>query len=95
MLVLSRKPGEQVVIDGGIVVTVTAIDGGRVKIGIEVPEDVSILRGELVDDQDVSVFSSQWRKADQVKLQAALADADADAHAPSRNPLRRLRKIPR
>jgi sRNA-binding carbon storage regulator CsrA len=30
MLVLSWKPGEQVVIDDGIVVTVTEVSGGRV-----------------------------------------------------------------
>lgn len=48
MLVLSRKPGEKVVIDGSITITVMEFIGGRVKIGIEAPADVAILRGELV-----------------------------------------------
>ena len=48
MLVLSRKPGEKVVIDGGITVTLVKVSGQQVKIGIEAPADVSILRGELV-----------------------------------------------
>jgi carbon storage regulator len=48
MLVLSRKPGEKVVIDGNITITVVEFNGGRVKIGIEAPADVAILRGELV-----------------------------------------------
>jgi carbon storage regulator len=48
MLVLSRKPGEKVVIDGGITITVVDFNGSRVKIGIEAPADVAILRGELV-----------------------------------------------
>jgi carbon storage regulator len=48
MLVLSRKPCEKVAIGGGITITVVAVIGGRVKIGIEAPADVAILRGELV-----------------------------------------------
>ncbi len=47
MLVLSRKPGEKLVIGGGIVLTVLEIIGGRVRIGVEAPADVRILRGEL------------------------------------------------
>ncbi len=34
MLVLTRKPGEQIVIDGSIVVTVLSVQGNRVRIGI-------------------------------------------------------------
>jgi len=48
MLVLSRKPSEKVVIDGNITITVVEFNGGRVKIGIEAPPDVAIMRGELV-----------------------------------------------
>jgi carbon storage regulator len=47
MLVLSRKPGEKVVIGEGITVTVLEIVGNRVRLGIEAPGDVRILRGEL------------------------------------------------
>lgn len=35
MLVLSRKPTEKVVIDGGITITVVAVNGGSVRIGFE------------------------------------------------------------
>jgi carbon storage regulator len=49
MLVLSRKPGEQIVIGNDIRVTVVEIKGGRVKIGIEAPDDVAIFRSELRD----------------------------------------------
>ncbi len=48
MLVLSRKLGEKVVIDGDITVTITAIQGDRVRIGIEAPAWVRVLRAELV-----------------------------------------------
>jgi carbon storage regulator len=52
MLVLSRKPGSKVVIDGGITVTVLDVAGDRVRIGIDAPDDVRILRGELACWQD-------------------------------------------
>jgi carbon storage regulator len=47
MLVLTRKPGEKVTIGEGIVVTVLSVDGGRIRLGVEAPDDVPILRGEL------------------------------------------------
>jgi len=60
MLVLSRKPGEKIVIDGGITVTVVEVIGNRVKIVLEAPGHVSILRGELLADQEVTAFRKQW-----------------------------------
>lgn len=47
MLVLSRKMGEQLVIDENIVITITRVAGHRVSIGIEAPGHVVIKRGEL------------------------------------------------
>ena len=47
MLVLSRKVGEQLVIDGNITVEVVRIRGNRITLGIVAPSDVKILRGEL------------------------------------------------
>jgi carbon storage regulator len=47
MLVLSRKPGESIVIDDRIVVTVVQIGGGRIRLGIEAPREVPILRSEV------------------------------------------------
>jgi carbon storage regulator len=47
MLVLTRKIGESIVIDGGITVTVNRIAGNRVTLGIEAPASRRVLRGEL------------------------------------------------
>ena len=47
MLILSRKHGESIVIDGGIRVTVNAIKGHVVKFGIEAPKETPIHRGEI------------------------------------------------
>ena len=48
MLVLRRKVGESIILDGVICVSVLAVEGERVKIGINAPPDVTILRKELL-----------------------------------------------
>jgi carbon storage regulator len=47
MLVLSRKVGEQIVIDGCITVTVVAVDGNKIRLGITAPPEVRIDREEV------------------------------------------------
>jgi carbon storage regulator len=47
MLVLSRKVGERLVIGDNITVVVSRVAGNRVTIGIEAPDDVRVVRGEL------------------------------------------------
>ena len=47
MLVLSRKVGEKVVIDGCITVQIIAIEGNKVRIGISAPPDVRVDREEI------------------------------------------------
>jgi carbon storage regulator len=49
MLVLSRKPGEKLVIGEGITLTVLSVISNRVRLGIDAPEDVRILRSELAE----------------------------------------------
>jgi carbon storage regulator len=50
MLVLSRKELQTVRIGDDITITVLAIAGGRVRIGIGAPREVTVLRGELATD---------------------------------------------
>jgi carbon storage regulator len=58
MLVLTRKVGECVVIGGEIVLQVLEINGRRIRLGIEAPSDIAILRGELADWQSNSALHS-------------------------------------
>ena len=51
MLVLSRKVGDKLVIDGNITVEVVKIQGNRISLGIVAPSNVKILRGELTEQQ--------------------------------------------
>jgi len=46
MLVLSRRVGEQVVIGKDVVVLVTRIGGGKVRLGIDAPQHLPIRRQE-------------------------------------------------
>ncbi|HLI88168.1 MAG TPA: carbon storage regulator [Ktedonobacteraceae bacterium] len=48
MLVLRRKVGESIVLAGVINISVLAVEGERVKIGISAPPDVTIVREELL-----------------------------------------------
>ncbi len=48
MLVLRRKVGESIIIAGSIQISVLAVEGERVKIGISAPSDVTIVREELL-----------------------------------------------
>ena len=47
MLVLSRKPGEKIHVGTAITITVLRVEGNRVRIGIDAPADVRLVRAEL------------------------------------------------
>jgi carbon storage regulator len=55
MLVLSRKISERIRIGDSIVLTVVKVSGGNVRLGIEAPPEVQILRDELLaTDEETS-----------------------------------------
>lgn len=47
MLVLTRKEGEKLVINGDVIVTVVSCGNGRVRLGVKAPQHVSVDRGEI------------------------------------------------
>ena len=50
MLVLSRKKDEKIVIGDSITLMVIEIRGDKVRLGIEAPRDVKVVRGELKEE---------------------------------------------
>jgi len=52
MLVLSRKESEKIMLGDSIVLTIVRVSGDRVRLGIEAPSDMLILRKEL-EDSDI------------------------------------------
>ena len=63
MLILSRKSGESIMIDGRIKVTVIRVDGEAVKIGIEAPAEVPVHRQEIYDEIQRSNKQAITRKS--------------------------------
>ncbi|UYZ34269.1 carbon storage regulator CsrA [Clostridium beijerinckii] len=50
MLIITRKKGQSVMIGDDIEITVSKLDDGSVKLGIQAPRDVTILRKELYEE---------------------------------------------
>jgi carbon storage regulator len=51
MLVLTRKLLEKLYIGDDICVTVVRLEGGQVRLGIDAPREVAVVRAELLDDR--------------------------------------------
>lgn len=64
MLILSRKLDESIIIGDNIEVKIISIDKGMVKIGIEAPSSISILRSELVKEVKDSNKAASEHKID-------------------------------
>ena len=54
MLILTRRLGETILIGNDIEVTIMAIESNQVRVGIDAPRDVKILREELRDEDKES-----------------------------------------
>jgi len=65
MLVLARKLGESIVIGDNIIIKVISLEKGVVKIGIDAPKKVPIVRTELIEDvKDANIASSKDVKSE-------------------------------
>ncbi|MCO8124900.1 response regulator [Stieleria sp. TO1_6] len=63
MLVLSRKENQRVVFPNlGVAVEILRVEGNRVRVGVDAPKDVRILRGELADGQEMAAADEASRK---------------------------------
>lgn len=61
MLILTRKKDESIIIDGNIEIKIIEIEDGKVKIGIDAPKDIDIIRKELykkMQDENLAAFNN-------------------------------------
>jgi len=72
VLILTRRTGEAIVINGDIRVSILSIEGERVKLGIEAPREVPVLRQELLDEVRRSNLEAATRGARPEAVAAAL-----------------------
>jgi carbon storage regulator len=61
MLVLTRKSGQEIVIDGGIRIIVLDVQGNRVQVGISAPAEVKVYRKEI-QERNKEVCRPQARR---------------------------------
>ena len=71
MLVLSRKESEKIMLGDEVVLTIVRISGDRVRLGIEAPSDMLILREEL--DSEPTNSTAGIRDTAESNLQAKVA----------------------
>lgn len=95
MLVISRKMDESITIGDKIVVTVLAVEGDRVKIGIDAPRELIILRQEIfqavqdqVKIQELLVQENKPEVLDQLrKLLASETERETEEPLESESPV--------
>jgi carbon storage regulator len=59
MLVLTRRLGESIIINGNIEVSIEQISGKQIRIGIEAPKDIDIHRKEVQDIVNLDLLSKK------------------------------------
>lgn len=64
MLVLSRKVGESIQIDGDIRVTVSQVRGGRVRLSISAPSDIRVVREEILQKYGIPADAALQQASD-------------------------------
>ena len=80
MLVLTRRANEAILLGDDIRITVLEVEGERVKIGIEAPQSLKILRSELL--AEVRAFNREANQASLAFLQSVMAPEGAAADVP-------------
>ncbi len=63
MLVLTRKTQERIQIGDDVVITVVRIKGNTVRVGIEAPREIRVVRGELVEKEQADASSGDSHEA--------------------------------
>lgn len=69
MLVLKRKAGESIIVSDNIEIKIIEVEEGRIKIGIDAPKEVSIIRKEVLEEtKSENKTAAQSRNIDKTAL---------------------------
>lgn len=71
MLILSRKVDESIIIDGNIEIKIIELEDGKVKIGIEAPRNIEIMRKELykrIQEENLAAVNTTVKLGDMKNL---------------------------
>jgi len=80
MLILTRRAGEAILIDGGVRIVVLGTDGGGVRLGIEAPASVGIVREEIV--QRITEESARAEAMDRLQTVGGSAKEGSEKDPP-------------
>jgi carbon storage regulator len=92
MLVLSRKTKQQIQIGSNITITILEVKGQTVRVGIQAPSEISVLRTELIEKvareaaRDAADATSQKRAGESRRLAGGLGPADPFDRNAQQNP---------
>lgn len=71
MLILTRKKDESIILNGNIEIKIIELDDGKVRIGIDAPKSIEIMRKELyetIEEENKKAVSSKFNSNDIKKL---------------------------
>jgi carbon storage regulator len=87
MLILSRRPGESIIIDGRITVKILRLEGDVVKVGIEAPLQVPVHRQEVYDEIQKNNQEALTQTVGQLPHLTAKGESASPKAARAKNPL--------
>ena len=92
MLILQRRAGESVRIGDDIEITIVATEGGRVRLSISAPKEITILRSELIGARETNLDAAMEQVAPNELLTMLDGLLPVPAQAQSVSPVKLLSK---
>ncbi len=92
MLILQRRVGESIRIGEDIEITVVSTEGGRVRLSISAPKEITILRSELIGAQETNLDSAMEQVAPSELLTMLNELLPASSHSQPIAPVKLLTK---
>jgi carbon storage regulator len=71
MLILTRKKNESIIIDRNIEIKIMEIEDGKIKLGIDAPRNIEIIRKEIyknIEEENLAAINNRYKIEDIRKL---------------------------